>query len=40
MFEGYSNRNSVTYKDIYGLKDASKVLRGTLRYTNIDKPAL
>lgn len=30
--EGYPNRNSVAYKDIYGLKDATKVLRGTLRY--------
>jgi hypothetical protein len=30
--EGYPNRNSVAYKDIYGLNDATKVLRGTLRY--------
>ena len=26
------NRDSVSYKDVYGLKDATKVLRGTLRY--------
>lgn len=32
VVEGYPNRNSVAYKEIYGLKDAKKVLRGTLRY--------
>ena len=31
-FDGYANRDSVNYKEIYGLKDAEKVLRGTLRY--------
>jgi len=31
-FEGYANRDSINYKDIYGLKDAEKVIRGTLRY--------
>lgn len=30
--EGYPNRDSISYKEIYGLKDATKVLRGTLRY--------
>ncbi len=30
-FEGYPNRDSVAYQDIYGLHDATKVLRGTLR---------
>lgn len=30
--EGYPNRDSVSYKDVYGLNDATKVLRGTLRY--------
>lgn len=30
-FENYPNRNSVPYKDIYGLKDAHTVYRGTLR---------
>ncbi len=30
-FENYPNRNSVPYKDIYGLKDARTVYRGTLR---------
>ena len=32
-FENYPNRNSVPYKDIYGLKDASTVYRGTFRMT-------
>jgi saccharopine dehydrogenase-like NADP-dependent oxidoreductase len=30
-FENYPNRNSVPYKDIYGLKDATTVYRGTFR---------
>jgi len=30
-FENYPNRNSVPYKDIYGLKDAETVYRGTFR---------
>ncbi len=32
-FENYPNRNSVPYKEIYGLKDASTVYRGTFRMT-------
>ena len=32
-FENYPNRNSVPYKDIYGLKDAETVYRGTFRMT-------
>jgi saccharopine dehydrogenase-like NADP-dependent oxidoreductase len=32
-FENYPNRNSVPYKEIYGLKDAATVYRGTLRMT-------
>ena len=32
-FENYPNRNSVPYKDIYGLKDARTVYRGTFRMT-------
>jgi len=32
-FENYPNRNSVSYKDIYGLKDATTVYRGTFRMT-------
>jgi saccharopine dehydrogenase-like NADP-dependent oxidoreductase len=32
-FENYPNRNSVPYKDIYGLKDATTVYRGTYRMT-------
>ncbi|MDD8032154.1 MAG: saccharopine dehydrogenase C-terminal domain-containing protein [Acidobacteriota bacterium] len=32
IFEGYPNRNSVAYLEIYGLKKAKTMLRGTLRY--------
>ena len=32
-FENYPNRNSVPYKEIYGLKDAETVYRGTFRMT-------
>lgn len=32
-FENYPNRNSVPYKEIYGLKDALTVYRGTFRMT-------
>jgi len=32
-FENYPNRNSVPYKEIYGLTDAGTVYRGTLRMT-------
>jgi saccharopine dehydrogenase-like NADP-dependent oxidoreductase len=32
-FENYPNRNSVPYKDLYGLKDARTVYRGTFRMT-------
>ncbi len=32
-FENYPNRNSIPYKDIYGLKDAVTVYRGTFRMT-------
>jgi saccharopine dehydrogenase (NADP+, L-glutamate forming) len=32
-FENYPNRDSVQYKDIYGLKDARTVYRGTYRMT-------
>jgi saccharopine dehydrogenase (NADP+, L-glutamate forming) len=31
-FEGYPNRDSVTYRDTYGIPEARTVLRGTLRY--------
>ena len=31
-FEGYPNRDSVSYKEIYGIPEAQSVLRGTLRY--------
>ena len=30
--EGLPNRDSTSYKDAYGLKDAHTVFRGTLRY--------
>jgi saccharopine dehydrogenase (NADP+, L-glutamate forming)/spermidine synthase len=32
-FENYPNRNSVPYKEIYGLKDSRTVYRGTFRMT-------
>ena len=32
VLEGYPNRDSISYQGIYGLNDAKKVLRGTLRY--------
>lgn len=30
--EGYANRDSVPYKELYGLKDCTRLIRGTLRY--------
>lgn len=30
--EGYANRDSLKYQDLYGLESASLVRRGTLRY--------
>jgi saccharopine dehydrogenase-like NADP-dependent oxidoreductase len=30
--EGYPNRDSLSYRDVYGLSDTSRLLRGTLRY--------
>ena len=32
FLEGYPNRDSVSYQEIYNLPDAKKFLRGTLRY--------
>jgi len=32
-FENYPNRDSVSYKEVYGLKDAHTVYRGTFRMT-------
>ncbi len=32
-FENYPNRDSIPYKDVYGLKDADTVYRGTFRMT-------
>jgi saccharopine dehydrogenase (NADP+, L-glutamate forming) len=31
-FEGYPNRDSVPYRDVYGIPEAASVKRGTLRY--------
>ena len=31
-FEGYPNRDSIQYKDTYGIPEAGTVFRGTLRY--------
>ena len=31
-FEGYPNRDSVSYRETYGIPEAQTVLRGTLRY--------
>ncbi|VDN15775.1 unnamed protein product [Dibothriocephalus latus] len=35
--EGYPNRDSISYKDIYKLKDCHTVIRGTLRYKGFTK---
>jgi saccharopine dehydrogenase-like NADP-dependent oxidoreductase len=32
VFEGYANRDSLLYKEQYGLSDIPTILRGTLRY--------
>jgi saccharopine dehydrogenase-like NADP-dependent oxidoreductase len=31
-YEGYANRDSLKYRDVYGLNDIQTMLRGTLRY--------
>jgi saccharopine dehydrogenase (NADP+, L-glutamate forming) len=31
-FEGYPNRDSVSYQEIYGIPEADNIMRGTLRY--------
>jgi len=31
-FEAYANRDSLLYKDVYGLENTPNILRGTLRY--------
>ncbi len=36
-FEGYANRNSLDYIDVYGLQGADTVIRGTLRYPGFCK---
>jgi alpha-aminoadipic semialdehyde synthase len=30
--EGYPNRDSIIYKDLYGIPEAKTVIRGSLRY--------
>ena len=35
--EGYPNRDSTIYGELYGIKDAHTLLRGTLRYAGIFK---
>ncbi|CAD8093671.1 unnamed protein product [Paramecium sonneborni] len=32
QMEGYPNRDSLPYQELYGLKDCQKLVRGTLRY--------
>jgi saccharopine dehydrogenase-like NADP-dependent oxidoreductase len=32
-FEGYPNRDSAAYREVYGIPEAETVLRGTLRYS-------
>jgi len=32
MWDAYPNRDSLAYKEIYGLEDAETIVRGTLRY--------
>lgn len=36
-FEGYANRDSLKYRDIYGLHDIPTIYRGTLRRKNFSK---
>ena len=33
--EGYPNRDSTIYGDLYGIREAHTLLRGTLRYAGI-----
>ena len=37
QFEGYANRDSLKYRDIYGLHDITTIYRGTLRRKNFSK---
>jgi len=37
MFEGYANRNSLQYREIYGLQDIPTLYRGTLRRVGYSK---
>ena len=36
-FEGYANRNSLSYRDTYGLEDIPTIFRGTLRRKGFSK---
>jgi len=35
--EGYPNRDSLIYKDLYGIQEATDIIRGTLRYKGFGK---
>ncbi|CAL8100324.1 unnamed protein product [Orchesella dallaii] len=35
--EGYPNRDSLIYKDLYGMHEATDIIRGTLRYRGFGK---
>uniref|UniRef100_A0A1I8IE92 Saccharopine dehydrogenase n=1 Tax=Macrostomum lignano TaxID=282301 RepID=A0A1I8IE92_9PLAT len=37
--EGYPNRDSLHYKDLYGIQSAKNILRGTLRYAGYSNSA-
>lgn len=36
-FEGYANRDSLSYREVYGLEDVKTIYRGTLRRPNFSK---
>lgn len=33
--EGYPNRDSTIYRDLYGISEATTIIRGTLRYKGV-----
>lgn len=36
-YDGYPNRDSIGYREVYGLKDLQTMVRGTLRYSGFSK---
>lgn len=36
-YDGYPNRDSIGYREVYGLKDLQTMVRGTLRYSGFTK---